>query len=114
MSSLLLPGAVLILALAGLALEGNWPKIARVATAFLTYTVVLLVGRGPRIDGGEGVPFRVFAAAGAGCGLVSGLVREEVHAAVVIAGTLTGSLLLGGLHYLVLRVRRGLDSMATR
>ena len=112
--SLLLLGAVVILALAGLAIEGNWPKVARVATAFLTYTVVLLVARGPWRGGGEDVPFRDFAAAGAGCGLVSGLVREEVHAAVVIAGTLAGSLLLGGLHYLALRGRRRFHSIATR
>lgn len=112
--SLLLPGAVVLFALAGLALDGNWPKLARVATAFLAYTVVLLAAREPgRDDGGE-VPFRAFAAAGAACGLVGGLVREEVQAAVVVAGTLAGSLLLGGLHYLALRGGRRLRSMAAR
>lgn len=111
--SLLLLGAIVVLALTGLAMNGNWPKVARVAGAFFTYVVVLLVAGGP--NGGEApVPFRVFAAAGGGSGLVSGLVREEIQAAVVVTGILAGSLLLGGVHYLALRGWGRLHSMATR
>ena len=112
--SLLLVGGVVLLAMAGLAMDGNWPKLARVATAFLTYIVVLLAARGAEDWGEESVPFRAFAAAGGACGLVSGLVREEVHGAVVAAGVLAGSLLLGGLHWLALCGWRRFHSMAIR
>ena len=112
-ASILLVGGVVLLAMTGLGMDGNWPKVARVVTAFLTYVVVLFAVRGAR-DGGEDVPFRDFAVAGGSCGLVSGLVREEVQTAVVAAGILAGSLLLGGLHWLVLRSWRRLHSMAIR
>lgn len=112
--SLLLLGAVVLLAIAGLSMDGNWPKVARVATAFLTYVVVLLAARGVGGEGGEGIPFRVFALAGGASGLVSGLVRTEVQGAVVAAGAFAGALLIGGIHWLALRSWRRFHSMATR
>ena len=113
-ASLLLLGAVVLLAIAGLAMDSNWPKVARVATAFLTYVVVLLATRGARGAGGEGIPFRAFALAGGASGLVSGLVRTEVQGAMVAAGILAGALLIGGVHWLALRSWRRLHSIATR
>ncbi|HJU87203.1 MAG TPA: hypothetical protein VJ788_07555 [Gemmatimonadota bacterium] len=110
-ASLFVLGAIVVLAIVGLVTDGNWPKIARVATAFLSYVVVLLAGRGAA---GERVPFRAFALAGGACGLVSGLVRAEVRGAVVAAGVLAGAFLLGGMHWLALRGWRRLHSMTMR
>ena len=104
----------MLLASAGLALDGNWPKVARIATSFLTYLVVLLAARGARGDGQEGIPFRVFALAGGASGLVSGLVRAEVEGAVIAVGVLAGALLLGGIHWLAILGWRRLHSMAIR
>lgn len=105
---------VVALAIAGLAVEGNWPKIARVSTAFVTYLVVLLATRGARDGEGENIPCRVFALAGAAAGVVSGLVRPQVQGAVVAAGGFAGALLLGGIHCFALRWWRRLRSWAVR
>ena len=113
-ASLLLMAVVVTLAIGGLAIDGNWPKIARVATAFLTYAVVLLAARGGRGGAGERIPYAGFALAGGACGLVSGLVRAEVQSAVLAAGVLAGALLLGGIHWLGLRGWRRLHSMTMR
>ena len=113
-ASLLLMGAVVVLAIGGLAVDGNWPKVARVATAFLTYVVVLLAARGAQDGEVEGIPYRAFALAGGACGLASGLVRPEVRSAVVVAGVLAGALLLGGIHWVALRGWRRLHSMTIR
>ena len=113
-ASFLLLGVVVLLALAGLAMDGNWPKVARVSTSFATYTVVLLAAAGARPSTETRIPFRVFALAGGASGLVSGLVRPEIAAAGVIAGVVAGALLLGGVHWLALTQWRRLHSMATR
>lgn len=112
--SLVVMGAIVVLATIGLALDGNWPKVARVATAFLTYVVVLLAAGGAGDETGEKTPYRAFALAGGACGLVSGLVRAEVDVAVVAAGVLAGALLLGGVHWLALRGWRRLHTMTVR
>jgi hypothetical protein len=113
-ASLLVAGLVVALASAGLAFEGNWPKIARVSTAFVTYLVVLLAARGARGGEGEKIPFRVFALAGGAAGVVSGLVRREVQGAVVAAGGLAGAVFLGGIHWLALHEWRRLRSWTMR
>jgi hypothetical protein len=113
-SSLLLMGIIVVMAVGGLAVDGNWPKVARIATAFLTYLVVLLAAQGAWGRRGEGSPYRFFALAGAACGLVSGLVRAEVEGAVVGAGVLAGALLLGGIHWVGLHGWRRLHSMTMR
>jgi hypothetical protein len=115
-ASLILLGAVALLAVAGLAMDGNWPKIARVSTSFLTYAVVLLAAVGARRCTGSFAPFRfrAFALAGGASGLVSGLVRPDVEADLVGAGVVAGALLLGGFHWLALIQWRRLHSLATR
>ncbi|HET6637278.1 MAG TPA: hypothetical protein VFH82_00650 [Gemmatimonadota bacterium] len=99
-ASLLLMAAVVVLAIGGLASDGNWPKVARVATSFLTYVVVLLAARGSVRKHLEGIPYRIFALAGGAAGLASGLVRTEVQGFVLIVGAVAGGLLLGGVHWL--------------
>lgn len=113
-ASLLLLGSVVLLGIAGLATDGNWPKVARVSTAFLTYVVVLLAAAGARRSTDAGIPFRAFALSGGASGLASGLVRPEVESAVVATGIFAGALLLGGFHWLALTQWRRLYSMATR
>ena len=106
--SLALLAAVLLLALAGLALGGNWPKVWRVAAAALAYGAVLLAAA-------RGGPARypAFALAGAAAGLVSGIARAAVDPRVVAAQLLAGALLLGGVHWLALRTWRRLRAALT-
>lgn len=113
---MLLLGAVALLAVAGLAMDENWPKVARVSTSFLTYAVLLLAAVGARPPTGSVAPFRfrAFALAGGASGLASGLVRPDVEADVVAAGVVAGGLLLGGFHWLALIQWRRLHSLATR
>lgn len=113
-ASLILLGAVALLAVAGLAMDGNWPKIARVWTSYVVYVVVLLASVGARRSEGARIPFRAFALAGGSSGLASGLVRTEVEADVVAVGVVAGALLLGGVHWLALIQWRRLRSLATR
>lgn len=103
--SLLLLGAVVVFALAGLAWDGNWPKVLRVATAAAGYAAVLLAAgrRSTTI-----LPWRAFAAAGAVAGLLSGAVRAESSAPLLVAQTAAGALLLGGFHRLALGSWRSL------
>ena len=69
--SLVLLGAVLAIALAGLALDGNWPKVLRVATAGAVYAGTLLsLSRSTR-------SWWPFAVAGVLAGVASGLLRPE-------------------------------------
>lgn len=113
MASLLLLATVVLVAVAGLAMDGNWPKIARVSTSFVVYCVVLLAAAGARRSEGGRVPFRAFALAGGASGIVSGLVRTDVETALVVAGAIAGALLLGGIHWLVHTCWRRPDSLGS-
>ena len=114
MASLLLLAIVVLLAVAGLAMDGNWPKIARVSTSFVAYCVVLLAAAGAERSEGARVPCRAFALAGGASGLVSGLVRTDVDIAVVVAGAIAGALLLGGMHWFAHTCWRRTDSLGAR
>lgn len=110
-ASLLLLGGVIVFACIGLATDANWPKLLRVSSAFATYATVLvatiLTRSGARMLGG-------FLAAGAAAGAVSGLVRPEIHPALVAISTL-GGIVFGGVHWLAVTRWRGAraDSGAT-
>lgn len=104
-ASLVLLGAVVAFGLAGLASDGNWPKVLRVATAAAGYAAVLL-GAGRRSE--KLLPWRAFAAAGAVAGLLSGVVRSETGATLLLAQTAAGALLLGSFHWLALGSWRSL------
>jgi hypothetical protein len=101
--SLLLVGVVVLLALGGLASDANWPKLLRVATAFLGYATVLLT----TARRGESPALPAFVLAGAAAGLLSGVVRPEPMPLVfVVVMTLASAALLGPVHWLALRHHR--------
>ena len=102
-ASLVLFAAMVVLALIGLAAQGNWPKVLRVAVSFAAYAVVLLGITRARVTT---PPYWVFAAAGATAGLASGLVRVERSTAATIALVVGGALLIGGMHWLALHAMR--------
>ena len=97
LASLAVVGAVLVVALSGLAYDGNWPKFARVLASAVAYACVVLVA----LRGGRRAYWQ-FALAGTAAGMVSGLLRPELHPRLIVAGALLGAVLLGGLHWLAL------------
>jgi hypothetical protein len=104
--SLAILGAVIAIALVGLALDGNWLKLARVTSAALAYGGVLwaALGAASRLHApGASLPASPFLAAGASAGLVSGLVRSEWEARFVAASAASAAILFGGFHWLALR-----------
>ena len=99
--SLVLLGAVVLIALIGLAAANNWPKLLRVGSAATAYALVLLLGsrlRGARHPDAA-VPYWLFATAGASAGLVSGLVRPTIQPEVVLVSVLAGAFLLSTIHW---------------
>lgn len=104
---------VVLLALAGLAAEGNWPKVERVAASFAAYTATVLIVRRLERPKQDVPSFWVFALAGAVAGIVSGVVRDEVRASIVAVGAIAAGLLLGGVHWFALRSWRRLRSALT-
>ena len=111
--SLAILTAVVLLALAGLAADGNWPKVERVAASFAAYAATVFVAGRFERHGRDTPSFWVFALAGAVAGIVSGLVRDEVRASTVAVGAIAAAFLLGGLHWLALRSWRRLRSGVT-
>jgi hypothetical protein len=91
---------VIAFAITGLAFDGNWPKILRVGASFAAYCTVLcgfLI-----IDRSARPRFIWFMVAGAVTGMVSGLVRPQIHVATVMAQALAGATLIAGAHWLAL------------
>lgn len=104
--SLAVLGLVVVLAMLGLALNRNWPKLLRVGASFIAYCLVLLGclrTRDTPAPAQRPVSVRGFVAAGAAAGIVSGIVRPRFDPGVLVAGTVAAAFLLGGLHYLALR-----------
>src|SRR6185436_3723681 len=98
--------AVIMIADVSLAVQGNWPKILRVTLAAATYVAIL--GMTLRVIGRFGapparLPVWAFLLAGAAVGLVSGVVRPEVSAPVVIASAVLTPTLLGTFHWIALQ-----------
>jgi len=105
--SVCLLAAILVVALPGLALAGNVPKLLRVGLAVGAYVMVLLA----LTRGRASPPLGSFVAAGVAAGLVSGLARGSISAGVIGAGVVGAGFLLGPLHWLALRSwRRGTDA----
>jgi hypothetical protein len=109
MSLALLTGVVSF-ALAGLATDHNWPKLARVGFAFVTYAGILLAFLRYRADTirDRVAPLHWFITAGAAAGIVSGIVRPEFRFSVLIAGTIAAATLIASAHWLGLRQWRAL------
>lgn len=101
--SLSLLAFVVLVALAGLAIDGNWPKVLRVAAAFVGYGSVLST---PGLR--RGTPaLPVFVLAGAVAGLISGLVRPQpMPHSFVAAQVLASAAFLAPVHWLALRYAR--------
>lgn len=111
--SIALIAVVVVLALVGLATDGNWPKILRVGLSFLAYAGTLEAWR-RAAAARPTLPFLWFASAGAAAGLVSGLVRPELHLSILLAGTVAATLLLGGVHWLGLTYWRRVRAAIVR
>jgi hypothetical protein len=103
--SLLVLSVIVTLALFGLALDSNWPKVLRVTLSFLGYTLCLL----PLRRRHPPLPVIVFVGAGAAAGLISGVVRPDgLQLDRALALTVFAALLLGPTHWLGLRLHRSL------
>ena len=109
--------AMIMIADVTLALQGNWPKILRITLAAATYVAVL--GATLRITGRFGapparLPVWPFLVAGAAGGLVSGVVRPDLSAPVVIASAVLTPTLLGSFHWIALQRWSWIRSRITR
>jgi hypothetical protein len=100
--SLVVFAAVMTVAVIGLAIEGNGPKVLRVGAAAAVYACTLLALTRSVVPSRQLGWWR-FAAAGTAAGIISGLLRPEpggatiaidVLAAVVLATAHSGSLVL--------------------
>lgn len=111
--SMWLLSLIIVLALGRIALDGNWQKVLRVSLAFFTYSGALLflyksaARKAPSLIR---LPFWIFAVAGALAELVSGWLRPDWRASDLLAMPPAAALLIGGLHWLVLRAWRPLRS----
>lgn len=102
--SLILLGAIVTLALLGLAWSGNWPKVLRVVLAAATYIALLLL-----LSRARSLRLAAFMGAGAAAGAVSGMARPETTPALIAASAFGAALLIAPLHWWALRTRHGSD-----
>jgi hypothetical protein len=99
-ASLLLMAVIVLFALSGLALDGNWPKFARVSLAALGYIGCLMPFR-HRLP-----PYSIvnFVLAGGVAGFISGLVRPAGSDPLMpLIQPLLGGLVLAPMHWASLR-----------
>ncbi len=105
-TSLLVLAGVILFACAGLALDGNWPKLLRVSSAFVSYAGVLTaLGARRRTE----LSLVHFVAAGIVAGFVSGIVRPDLDGALVVV-SIVGGAAFGAAHWLGLTKWRALAS----
>ena len=110
-ASIVLLALVVCFVLAGLALEGNWPKLLRVsiaATVYLTLLPLLLSSWRRRADSSLLLPFWPFASAACLAELASGWLRPGVPPYTTFWVAPAAALLIGGAHWLALRAWRPL------
>jgi hypothetical protein len=81
--SLLLLGAVVTVAVIGLAIEGNWPKVLRVAAAAGAYAGMMLTLTRSHASG-RAIAWWRFGAAGMAAGIVSGLLRPDLGGTTIV------------------------------
>ena len=109
--SLIFLALIFAFVLGVLALDANWRKFLRVLIAASTYLCVLLTRlkvRGKVITASGGIPFWAFAVAAAAAELSSGWLRAGASVGVSLWVSLAAALLIGGVHWLGLRVWRPL------
>ena len=108
-ASLFLLAAVLGIALIGLAVDGNWPKVLRVAAAGAVYAVTLLVIARQRAALG----WWGFALAGLAAGAASGWLRPD-PGVLTLAIDAFAAMVVAMVHWLGLaqseRLRRKLEA----
>ena len=97
--SLVILAGVVGFALTGLAFDGNWPKLVRVALAASTYAFCLLPVR--RLP--SPLSPAVFVCAGAAAGFVSGILRPDPRIDILAIQTVAAAVLIGPMHWLALR-----------
>jgi hypothetical protein len=111
LGSLAILGAVVTLALFGLAADRNWPKILRVSLAYIAYCgslVAFLRYRTSPLSTRNTIQLHWFTIAGAAAGIVSGIVRPRFDLSVLVLGTLAAATLLATVHCFALRTWRRL------
>ena len=107
--SLVIIGLIIAFALVQLGFQGNWPKVLRVSLAFLTYSTVLLcLIRWTLKAEQSSLPYHIFAVAAGAAELCSGWLRPDWRISDVLTIPLIAAVLIGGLHWLALRVWRPL------
>jgi hypothetical protein len=115
LASLAVLAAVFAFALALLAVDGNWPKLARVGVAASVYVgaVAGLARRHRPPPAARAYPYRVFALAGAGAGACGSALRPGgAPPLAVLVGVLGGAGLFAAVHWLALRaLRRTRDAL---
>jgi hypothetical protein len=102
-ASLAILSVVICFALIGLAFDHNWPKLVRVALAFLTYASVLSAFAR---SANARPQYRWFVLAATAAGIVSGVARTVFSWQILVAGAIGAPLFIGGVHYLALRYWR--------
>ena len=110
-ASLLVMSILVAFALTGLAWDENWRKLLRVALGFAAYVVALVTAiRVYSLDKRERVslPLWAFALAGAAAEASSGWLRPQARWSVDIPTVTMAALLIGGAHWLGLRLWRPL------
>ena len=105
--SLALLSFAMVIVMGGLLLiEGNYPKVLSVLTAFCGYGAVLITAQR---HAGINLPTVIpFALAGAVAGVISGLVRPDPNLLVIVYGTLGAAFLVGPAHWLGVKSWRAL------
>ena len=110
--SLFLLSGIVVVALAGLATDGNWPKILRVGTALAAYfgVMALQLRRSAPDANRSRLPWLWFVTAGIAAGVLSNLVRPETNAVFVVSGAIGGAVLSSVHHLAIHQWRRGLPA----
>jgi hypothetical protein len=111
MLSMGLLALIIIMALFRIAWTGNWLKVLRVSLGFLTYGLTLLAMlrsfAQPALERGR-LSFWIFALAAAAAELCSGWLRPDWRMSDLLTLPVVAAFLIGGFHWSVLRMWRGL------
>lgn len=114
-ASLFIITLLVAFALSGLAHDENWRKLVRVSLGFSAYLTTLLAALYVySLRGKAGLPFQVFALAGALAEASSGWLRPSARAVVDVPTVIAAALLVGGAHWLALRAWRPLNERIRR
>jgi hypothetical protein len=105
--SLFILAAIVLIAVSGLALNGNWPKVLRVSSAAAAYLGVLSLWL-RSITPTHPQPWWPFACAGGLAGAISGFLQPSFSYPVLLTSAAGGAILLGTVHWIAVRHAGGL------